>query len=127
MVSIRNERDSSLMAIISIQKGILKDFVKERNALFVSLDKGRILDFCRKYSVPVPEDETIFWAGVHKAITGMIHIDRQTRIESAKWLLKNGFTRHYIDDITEQEAAEIESGKSQTGDSYDGNSGTHKG
>ena len=70
----------------------LRKFVKERNAALLSLDKEKIQKYCEKYGVPIPENEKVFWAGVHKSI---LHIDAGTdeqKQNSLKWLLENGFS-----------------------------------
>jgi hypothetical protein len=71
----------------------IKEFVRERNEAFLSLDKEKILRFLEKYNVQsTPVDEETFWAGVHKVI---FHIksstDEQKEI-SRRWLLSNGFS-----------------------------------
>ena len=49
----------------------IKKYVKERDEAMLSLDKDKIVSFCKKYGVPVPENELVFWAGVHKAIVAL--------------------------------------------------------
>ena len=46
---------------------MIKKFLKERNEALLSLDKNKITKTLIKYGVEIPEDEQIFWAGVHKA------------------------------------------------------------
>lgn len=74
----------------------MSDFIKERNAALLSLDKEKILAYGKKYNIKFPEDDKIFWAGVHKAICSLyfvannnITLDQYTR--SADWLRENGF------------------------------------
>ena len=49
----------------------MEDFIKERNEALLSLDKEKILAYGKKYNVKFPENEKIFWAGVHKAICNL--------------------------------------------------------
>ena len=69
----------------------LKKWVKERNAVMLSLDKEKIVAFCKKYSVPIPENETAFWAGVHKAIVHINSATEEQKLDSTIWLLEHGF------------------------------------
>lgn len=69
----------------------MEKFVKERNEAILSLDEKKIKRYCKKYRVPIPENETVFWAGVHKCI---IHIDAaplEQKLKSAAWLNQHGF------------------------------------
>lgn len=70
----------------------IRQFVKERNAALLSLDKEKIQQYCKKYGVPIPQNEKAFWAGVHKAI---LHINAGTdeqKQNSLEWLMENGFS-----------------------------------
>ena len=74
----------------------MEDFIKERNEVLLSLDRERILAYGKKYNVKFPEDEKIFWAGVHKAICSLylIPVNKITKSQyekSKEWLKENGF------------------------------------
>ena len=74
----------------------MNDFIKERNEALLSLDKEKILAYGKKYNVKFPEDEKIFWAGVHKAICSLysIPVNKITKEQyekSKNWLKENGF------------------------------------
>lgn len=75
-----------------------KKFIKDRNEAFQSGDKDKIIAYCKKYNVIVPEDETIFWMGVHKAICHLYLASADNGItmeqyqESYKWLAAHGST-----------------------------------
>lgn len=74
----------------------MEDFIKERNEALLSLDKEKILAYGKKYNVKFPEDEKIFWAGVHKAICSLylIPVNKITKSQyekSKEWLKENGF------------------------------------
>ena len=70
----------------------IKKWVKDRDEAMLSLDKDKIVAFCKKNNVPIPENETVFWAGVHKAI---LHINSATfeqKQNSFEWLIEHGFS-----------------------------------
>lgn len=71
---------------------MIKKYVKERDAALLSLDKRKIQLFMQNYCIPVPKDETIFWAGVHKAILHINAASREQRFDSLAWLIEHGFS-----------------------------------
>ena len=71
-------------------------FIQERNEALLSLNKEKILAYGKKYNVKFPEDEKIFWAGVHKAICSLYFVNKnkitlEQYTKSANWLKDNGF------------------------------------
>lgn len=70
----------------------VKKFVKERDEALLSLDKDKIMAFMDKYNIPVPRDETVFWAGIHKAIINTIKSTADQKINSIMWLTEHGFS-----------------------------------
>ena len=70
----------------------MKQFVKDRDSAFLSLNKSKILAYCKKYDVSVPVDGDIFWAGVHKAILHINSATPEQKDNSAKWLISHGFS-----------------------------------
>ena len=70
----------------------IKKFVQERNEALLSLDEQKIRAYMRKYGVSFnPESETVWWAGVHKAILGISSATPEQRERSGKWLVEHGF------------------------------------
>ena len=75
----------------------LPGFIKERDAMLLSMDKQTVLDFMRKWNDPdeVAKAESLsergFWAGVHKARAGTTSLPMSERIKSKFWLRQNGF------------------------------------
>lgn len=74
----------------------MNNFIKERNKALLSLNKKRIIDYMKKYGISIPQDEKIFWAGVHKAICSLYLVDEneislEQYTKSANWLKLNGF------------------------------------
>ena len=71
-------------------------FAEERAEVLTSLDKNRIIEFYKQYDTKIPEDENIFWAGIHKAICMLWqvrdkNITKESYIRSEKWLEEHGF------------------------------------
>ena len=67
------------------------EFVKERNEAFFSLDKEKIIAYCKKYNVEIPKDELVFWAGVRYAILGIASANDEQKNEARQWLISHGF------------------------------------
>ena len=78
------------------EKKAFKKFVKDRNEALLSLDKDKIIAYCRKYNVPIPDNEIVFWAGVHKGIIAMDSVPDEKKIESANWLIEHGFSPYIV-------------------------------
>lgn len=73
------------------------DFVKDRNEAFASGDEKKIKAYCKKYGIEIPEDETIFWTGVHKAICNLFLVENneislEQYNKSYEWLAQHGST-----------------------------------
>lgn len=73
----------------------LSNYIKDRNEAFKSMDKEKILAYCKKYNITTPEDDDIFWTGVHKAVcnlfyskTGEITLEQYEK--SYNWLRERG-------------------------------------
>jgi hypothetical protein len=72
----------------------IEEVVMDRNAALRGLDKEMIRAYSEKYRIPVPDNETDFWAGVHKA---RLHITCFTDAEkqvSRNWLKEHGYTEN---------------------------------
>ena len=74
-----------------------KQFINDRNEAFASLDKNKIIEYCKKYNIDIPENEEIFWAGVHKVVCNLyfsentiITLDRYNN--SYNWLKEHGYS-----------------------------------
>lgn len=64
----------------------IKKFVSERDKALRSLNKKKFTEHCRKYDIAVPEDNYIFWCGMHKAATAIADIDIAEWLLYAEWL-----------------------------------------
>ena len=74
----------------------MNNFIKERNEALLSLDKKKIIAYMKKYGISIPQNEKIFWAGVHKAICSLYFVNKnkitlEQYTKSANWLKDNGF------------------------------------
>lgn len=75
----------------------MSDFLKDRNEAFASGDEKKIRAYCKKYNIEIPENEEIFWAGVHKSICNLFlvesnNISVEQYNKSFDWLVDHGYT-----------------------------------
>ena len=79
----------------------MNDFIKERNEAFASVDETKIKEYCKKYNIEIPEEEEVFWAGVHKVICDLFLLE-DTPIDviqynkSYDWLIEHGYSPSII-------------------------------
>lgn len=74
-----------------------KDFIKDRDKAFSSMDKEKILAYCKKYDIQIPEDEDVFWAGVHKTVCNLFLLENspisiEQYNKSYDWLTEHGYS-----------------------------------
>lgn len=70
---------------------IIKQFNKERNEAFLSLDEQKIREHQIKWSgTDLPKDMNVFWGAVHKAITGVTTLPIEFRRKSKAYLDEQG-------------------------------------
>ena len=74
-----------------------EDFIKDRNEAFISMDKDKIIAYCEKYKIAIPENEDDFWAGAHKVICNLFLLeDSPISVEqynkSYEWLATHGYS-----------------------------------
>lgn len=60
--------------------------------VLLSMNKRQILHYCNERGIPVPDNETSFWAGVHKTICLLPVVDTEQKEVSRQWLLNHGFS-----------------------------------
>ena len=65
-------------------------FTKERDDVLLSMDKKRVLAYLRKNEEPIPENEIIMWASVHKCILMITTMPKEVKANSRAWLLRHG-------------------------------------
>lgn len=70
---------------------MVSNFTKERNEALFSLDAEKIIAYCEKYDIPVPEDGNAFWGGVCKAILNIPEAPEDVRKRAAEWLAWDEF------------------------------------
>lgn len=74
-----------------------EEFIKEREETFASMNKEKIIAYCKKYRISIPEKEDVFWAGVHKTICNLF-LNPNTLItmeqynKSYDWLTEHGYS-----------------------------------
>lgn len=70
----------------------LDAFIRERNEALLSLDREKIEAHMRKYECPIPADDEMFWAGIHKARTAVKTFPEDERKKSRDWLADRGLS-----------------------------------
>jgi len=70
----------------------IEQFLKDRKKAMLSMDKKVILKYMKKYDVPIPEKDSVFWVGVHKARTADGLLPMWERCASKYWLIKRGLS-----------------------------------
>ena len=71
----------------------IEEFVKERNEAMFSLEKEKIVSYCKKYDVTIPENEQVFLAGVYKSILAIENSPEHLRQKAIEYLDGHGFKR----------------------------------
>lgn len=75
----------------------LTNYIQDRNEAFSSMDKEKILAYCKKYDIQMPEDEDVFWAGVHKTVCNLFLLENspisiEQYNKSYDWLTEHGYS-----------------------------------
>ena len=75
-----------------------EQFVKDRHEAFKSMDKEKIRAYCKKYGMQTsfPRNETVWKAGIHKAILECTDFSDDEKRESVVWLLLHGYQQDCI-------------------------------
>lgn len=71
----------------------VQEFLRERDEALLSLDKEKIIAYCRKYGVQLErfsDNDEVFWRAVHKAICNITTMPEEVRARSEKWLYEHG-------------------------------------
>ena len=72
---------------------VLQRRVQERNEALFSLDKNKIMAYLRKYNLPTEaSSDTVFWAGIYKAICNIRNAPEPIVEEARAWLNERGFS-----------------------------------
>lgn len=69
----------------------IKTYETRRNEALLSLDKNKLEALFTEAGVDIPEDETLFWAGVHMARLQVPSFSAEMKAESLGWLHANGY------------------------------------
>lgn len=69
----------------------LEQYIKERDEALLSLEKEKIIAFCKKYNLPYAKKDKVFWAEVYKCIFHINASSAQQKLNAQCWLIENGF------------------------------------
>lgn len=75
----------------------MEEFIRDRDEAFASGDEKKIRAYCKKYNITIPENEEIFWAGVHKSICNLFLVENSKITiaqynKSHDWLVEHGYS-----------------------------------
>lgn len=70
----------------------LEAFMRDRDEALLSLDRDKLEAYFRKYDVPMPADDLMFWTAIHKARTAVTSLPADERKKSREWLAQHGFS-----------------------------------
>ena len=70
----------------------ISQFVKERNEALFSLDRKKIERYFAKCGQPIPKNDIVFWATVHKCICNITTAPSDLIADSKKWLYEHGMS-----------------------------------
>jgi hypothetical protein len=69
----------------------LELYVKERDKALLSFDVKKMKKLCKKWEIPAPADDLVFYAGMMKAICELNKATLLDKTRAKKWLINNGF------------------------------------
>ncbi len=67
-------------------------FVKIRNEAMFSLDRKKIEEYFAWIGQPLPENDIVFWATVHKCICNITTAPSELVSKSNHWLFEHGMS-----------------------------------
>lgn len=70
----------------------LRQYVKDRDAAFLSLDLNKIKAFAKKYGRELPENEEVLWIMIHKVVCNIASATKEQRKNSLMWLFLHGYS-----------------------------------
>ena len=70
----------------------LRQYVKDRDAAFLSLDLKKIRAFADKYGCELPDNEEVMWITIHKVICNTTSATKEQRNNSLMWLFLHGYS-----------------------------------
>ena len=71
----------------------IKAWVQERDEAMFSQDKDKIMTYLKKYNIPIPKNDLVFWAGIYKSILVITTAPQDLKEKAGKWLDEHGFSR----------------------------------
>ena len=73
-----------------MSENAIVQMVRERDEALLSLDREKLAAYAAKYGVALPDDESVFWLGIHKARCHAMSLPQEARDESERWLKERG-------------------------------------
>ncbi len=70
----------------------IKEFLKDRHEVLMTLDLDKAKKYCEKYDVPKASCDEALLIGLHKARLHATDIPKDLREESVKWLIERGYS-----------------------------------
>jgi hypothetical protein len=70
----------------------VREYVKERDEVLLSLDETKIRAHAKKWGVALPSSWAGFWGGVHKARLAITTFPKAEKEKSRAWLAANGMS-----------------------------------
>lgn len=70
-------------------KARIQKFVDERNEILFSLDRERIEQYMKKRGLAIPNDDTVFWAGIYKSICNITNAPPELVAKAEAWLCEH--------------------------------------
>ena len=70
--------------------------------------RKKIEEYCEKCNIPIPDDDEIFWAGVHKVLCtafweDTFPVSEEQYEKSSKWLKEHGYSCVILPDTEKEE------------------------
>lgn len=74
---------------------VMQQFVKERNEALFSLDRKKIERYFARCGQPLPDNDIVFWAAVHKCICNITTAPSGLVHKSEQWLFEHGMSPRF--------------------------------
>lgn len=74
----------------------MKEFTDERDAALLSLDKDKIVAHMKKWKIPFPDDDLVFWIAIHKARVALLTLPSEAVDFSLQWLKERNYAPEIV-------------------------------
>ena len=75
-----------------IDENYIKEFVKDRHEVLMTLDLDKAKEYCEKYDVPKASSDEVLLIGLHKARLHATDIPTELKEQSREWLKERGYS-----------------------------------